>query len=179
MTLQIVDASSVPFDPQAILRTLVEHGVDFVVIGGIACLAHGYDRGTGDVDTTLSAEEENLTCLVNALGALGARLLVPLNTTQEATVEASVDEATFRSMTSVRFLTVHGVLDVVLRPDGVPTYEDWAATALPVALPDGTTVRIGALDLIIRSKEAAGRPKDQEAVPRLQALLRLIEERGR
>jgi hypothetical protein len=37
-------------DADAILRTLLEHHVDFVVIGGLAVAAHGYARATKDVD---------------------------------------------------------------------------------------------------------------------------------
>lgn len=43
MTLELVDTSSRPFDPQAILRTLVDGQVDFVVIGGIAARASTKD----------------------------------------------------------------------------------------------------------------------------------------
>ncbi len=39
-----------PLRAGEILRALAEHGVEFVVVGGIAVQAHGYLRGTGDVD---------------------------------------------------------------------------------------------------------------------------------
>ena len=38
------------FDPEAILRTLVDHGVEFVLIGGVAATLHGSPLRTGDVD---------------------------------------------------------------------------------------------------------------------------------
>lgn len=176
MTLELVDTSSRPFDPQAILRTLVDGEVDFVVIGGIAALAHGYDRGTADVDTTARASTENLDRLVAALSLMDARLLVPVNAEQEATVDVPIDTQTFVALTSARFLTRFGVLDVVLRPDGVPSYEEWLASATDVELPGGGRIRVAALELIITSK-AAGRPKDLEALPRLRALQRLRDGR--
>jgi hypothetical protein len=50
VTLRLVDAAGVPFDPAALLRTLVDHDVDVVITGGIAALAHGDDRATGHAD---------------------------------------------------------------------------------------------------------------------------------
>lgn len=84
-----------------------------------------------------------------------------------------IDSRTFVALTSARFLTRFGVLDVVLRPDGVSSYEEWVASATDVELPGGGRMRVAALELIITSKAAAGRPKDLEALPRLRALQRL------
>jgi hypothetical protein len=88
----------------------------------------------------------------------------------------SITADTFPPLTSGRFLTKHGVLDVVLHPDGVTSYDEWAAHASEVELASGTTVLVGSLDDIITSKTAANRRKDQEDLPRLQALREVIEE---
>ena len=37
-------------DLRAVLSALVEHEVRFVIIGGVAVGAHGYVRGTDDLD---------------------------------------------------------------------------------------------------------------------------------
>ena len=37
-------------DADTILRTLIAHDVEFVVIGGLAVGAHGFPRATKDVD---------------------------------------------------------------------------------------------------------------------------------
>lgn len=89
---------------------------------------------------------------------------------EQATVDAPITADTFPSLTSARFLTRHGVVDVVLRPDGVNRYEDWAARATTVVLSNGARVKVAALDDIIASKAAANRPKDQYALARLRAL---------
>jgi hypothetical protein len=62
-------------DVLAILRVLVLHRVDFVVIGGIAVAAHGYVRGTKDVDVVPSPDPDNLGRLVQALRELDASQL--------------------------------------------------------------------------------------------------------
>ena len=42
---------------------LAEHGVDFVVIGGVAVQAHGYIRSTRDLDVIARPTTLNLTRL--------------------------------------------------------------------------------------------------------------------
>jgi hypothetical protein len=73
-------------------------------------------------------------------------------------------------MSSIRLLTEHGIFDVVLAADGVGRFPEWDRSALSVDLA-GYQVRVAALSDIIRSKEAAGRPKDLAALPRLRIIL--------
>ena len=53
--------------PEAILAALAEHGVEFVVIGGLAAVAHGSRRMTRDIDVVVSPDDGNLTRLEAAL----------------------------------------------------------------------------------------------------------------
>jgi hypothetical protein len=52
------------------------------------------------------------------------------------------------------------------------------ADAIVACLNRHGTVRVAALTDIIRSKEAAGRPKDQAALPILRQLLEEIRKKG-
>ncbi|MEZ4721002.1 MAG: nucleotidyltransferase [Flavobacteriales bacterium] len=49
------------------IESFNRHKVKYVVVGGIAVIAHGYDRSTGDMDIWLSNEEDNLDRFKNAL----------------------------------------------------------------------------------------------------------------
>jgi hypothetical protein len=60
----------------AICRTLTEHAVAFVVIGGVAARLHETGYATVDIDVCPSGAKENLARLADALRALGARLRV-------------------------------------------------------------------------------------------------------
>src|SRR5438105_15139068 len=62
--------------PETIFRVLQEHGVDFVLIGGMAAAIHGSDLSTGDVDITPEAGRKNLERLSRALAELQARVRV-------------------------------------------------------------------------------------------------------
>ncbi len=66
-------AADRPFQADEILRTLHEHRVDFVVIGGIAVQAHGYIRATQDLDIIVRPSTLNLTRLSEALADLRRR----------------------------------------------------------------------------------------------------------
>jgi hypothetical protein len=43
------DPHQTALDPERILRQLNEAGVEYVLIGGLAVVIHGYERLTGDV----------------------------------------------------------------------------------------------------------------------------------
>ena len=62
------------FRPDEILRVLAAHGVDFVVVGGLAVQAHGYIRLTQDLDVIVRPSLLNLTRLSEALVDLEAEL---------------------------------------------------------------------------------------------------------
>jgi hypothetical protein len=62
------------FHLAALLRRLDAAGVEFVVVGGIAAIAHGSPRFTFDLDIVFATDESNLRSLSDALSALNAKL---------------------------------------------------------------------------------------------------------
>lgn len=60
------------FDLRSLLAVLNDHDVSFVVIGGVAVGAHGYVRGTEDLDLVPDPDPANLERLTAALEELGA-----------------------------------------------------------------------------------------------------------
>jgi len=63
-------------------------------------------------------------------------------------------------------ITRYGPLDLTYRPDGTDGYTDLAQSVVVVNLL-GVDVPIASLEDVIRSKEAAGRPKDVAVLPDL------------
>ena len=61
-----------PFDPIRILAGLRSHGVNYILIGGLAAAAHGSPIETDDVDVCLAADDQNLDRFGLALLDLGA-----------------------------------------------------------------------------------------------------------
>lgn len=69
-----MDDQPATLDPIRVFETLNRHGVDYLVIGGFAVIAHGHVRATKDVDLVASEQRDNLERLATALRELGARL---------------------------------------------------------------------------------------------------------
>ena len=148
--------------------TLVEHRVDFVVVGGIAVQAHGHGRSTRDLDVIPRPDLTNLSRLGEALGVLGARLL------RGAAAIDVTDPQLLRRVPLAPLLTVYGRLDVLNceHTSGAPVYRDLRERASPVEL-DGAIVRVAGLDDLLRMKRAAGRHVDLDDIG---ALTRTEEE---
>ena len=163
------------YDPVALLATLTQHGVRFVVIGGIAALAQGSPLPTEDVDITPARDDENLERLAAALQELGTRL----RTEGASDVELPADPSLLRQAENWTLTTKHGDLDIVLVPPGTWGYDDLRRDAFEVDLGANTRVYVAALADVIRSKEASNRPKDRAQLPALRQTLEQIRARER
>jgi len=159
---------SVPeFRPTSILRRLAEAGVDFLVIGGFAAIAHGSVLLTYDLDVVPAPDEENLAVLGTVLVALEARLRgVPDD------VPFVADGRTLRRIEVLTLSTTDGPLDVLRAPSGAPGYATMRARALRVPIA-GVEVLVTSLEDLLAMKRAAGRPKDLIAIEELEAIARL------
>jgi hypothetical protein len=160
------------FSPRALLRQLVEGGVDFVVIGGIAAVAHGSAQFTQDLDISYGPDPENLDRLGRVLVQIGARL------------RGVTDDVPFipdgRTLRRTRMLTLDtplGLIDLLAQPDGAPRYERLRERSSRELI-GGVEVQVASLEDLIAMKKAAGRPKDLVAVEELEAIRRLQRERG-
>lgn len=152
------------FDPIVALRTLVSHGVRFVLIGGYAAAIRGSPVITGDVDVCYARDDENLERLAAALQQLGATL-------RGAPPEVlfRLDARTLKAGDHFTFSTSAGPLDCLGTPAGTDGFADLDASATDEDL-DGLVVRVASVDDLIRMKRAAGRPQDKIAVEWLAAL---------
>lgn len=156
---------AVEFRPERIIAALNDHQVDYVVIGGMGAILQGAQLPpTMDIDVTPANDRDNLARLAAALKDLGATLRAP---GLPEGVPIPLDERTFDRMTTMTFFTREGPFDVALRPDGTEGYDDLVRAAIRVDF-HGHPVPVAALDDIIRSKNAAGRPKDRAALAELR-----------
>jgi predicted nucleotidyltransferase len=155
------------FEPERILQVLTAHEVEFVLIGGLAAATHGSPFLTQDVDVTPERSVVNLDRLSAALKELRARIRtqgvedgMPFDHDGESLAAAGV----------WNLMTRYGDLDVSFVPNGTGGYPDLVRKAAETRLA-GVVVRVAALEDIVRSKQAANRPKDQRVLPTLREIL--------
>lgn len=63
-------------------------------------------------------------------------------------------------------------------PGWLQGYRDWAVDMITVELGPGVPARVAALDDVIASNRASGRPKDEWALPYLESLRNEVRDRG-
>ncbi|MCS5734868.1 hypothetical protein [Herbiconiux daphne] len=154
---------------------MTRHGVEFVVIGGYGAILQSAPFVTQDIDITPARSTDNLSRLSEALRELGARIYtseepagLPLNHTGTSLGESAV----------WNLATKFGQLDISFVPDGTTGYDDLKRDAVTGDI-HGVTVRVASLADIIRSKQAANRPKDQRVLPTLREILASRNPRNR
>jgi hypothetical protein len=144
-----------PADLRALLTPLVRHGVDFVLIGGMAGISHGSSYPSYDLDVVYARERDNIARLVDALREIGVRLRGA-----PADLPFLLDARRIEDGSNFTFVTPHGDFDILGHADGMPAYEELKAEA-PVREILGLDVRVASIDHLIAMKRAANRPKDK------------------
>ncbi len=152
---------------EPVLRALVAHGVDFVVIGGLAARLHGSPLPTQDLDITPDLAPANLTRLSSALRELDVRVRHP---DLPEGLPFPHDATSLAGSASWNLTTRHGDLDLAFTPDGTGGYRDLVAGVVVVTL-HGTSFPVASLADIVRTKDAANRDEDRRALPVLRELL--------
>jgi hypothetical protein len=158
------------FDPVHIMRRLKAHGVQFVLVGGLAAKAHGSPTLTVDIDVCYARDRDNLERLAAALGELGAVLRGAPPDLPFHPNRATLERGEMFTLT-----TDFGDLDLLGNPAGVSGYATLKANAKDAELDGGLVVPVASLDDLIRMKRAAGRPKDRIELEILGALRDEIE----
>ncbi len=144
-----------------LLEVLNDRDVEFVVIGGLAVILHGYERYTKDVDIVPESSGRNLERLWEALVELEARPAelpdfrpeeIPVPFTLQGLVEGGGNWVLHTRL---------GRIDVMQWVSGVEGYEGLRPEAVATDIPEsGGTVWFAGFDDLIAMKKAAGRPQD-------------------
>jgi hypothetical protein len=69
---------------EAIVRAFDAAAVRFIVVGGLAVIAHGYGRVTRDIDLVIQLQPESIAGAFKALETLGFLPRVPISASQLA-----------------------------------------------------------------------------------------------
>ncbi|MDP9184375.1 MAG: hypothetical protein M3O29_01745, partial [Actinomycetota bacterium] len=149
------------FDPRAIFDVLDRHGVRYVLIGGMAAILHGAAHVTTDVDVVPQDARENLERLSSALKEVHARIRVR---GEPGGVPFDHSDESLARVRIWKLQTDKGDLDITFEPSGTHGYEDLQRDAVVMHLRSGD-VTVASLADVVRSKEAADRPRDRAVLP--------------
>ena len=156
-------ANNPEFRLHSMLRRLVEAGVDFVVVGGVAVIMHSTPRFTQDLDISYATDQANLDRLGEVLVDMGARLR-----DMDDDVPFVPDGRTLRHAQLLTLATPEGDIDLLAEPDGSPGYAALKRRADELDF-DGVVVCIASIDDLLAMKHAAGRLKDLIDIESLEA----------
>lgn len=144
-----------------ILKTLVEHRVQFIVVGNVSARLHGAPVLTDDLDLVHARAPENVSRLLEALKALSAyyrdRRLKP---------RAAFLETDGHNL----LMTTAGPLDLLGTLKNDRGYLELLPHTEELKL-KGLKIRVLDLPTLIRIKEETGRPKDKAVLPLLRSIL--------
>ena len=141
---------------------LSRHGVRYLFIGKSAAILLGFPDTTQDADLFVAKDPENGRALVAALHSLGFEL------------SAEQDAEIVRGKDFVQLKSGPFDLDLIFAPDGIERFEDAYERHVEVQ-----GFPVCHIDDVIASKEASGRVKDRESLPRLKAFREYWLERNR
>jgi predicted nucleotidyltransferase len=153
------------FSSQEIVRTLLEHKVEFIVVGGVCAALQGAPITTFDLDIVHRRSAKNLTRLLAALRELDAHY-------REHRTRKIRPKLSHLSSPGHQLLeTEYGPMDVLGSIEDELSYED--------LLPDtfefrskGMKVRLLNLEKLVELKEKSHRDKDKAVLPILRRTLR-------
>jgi predicted nucleotidyltransferase len=137
------------------LKALVEHGVDFVLIGGMAGIARGSSYPTYDLDVAYARDQANLERLAKALRELG---VTPRGA--PADLPFIADAEMLGKGANFTFNTEFGNFDILGNVSGVSAYEELRRDSAILEV-EGFPIRVASLGHLISMKRSANRPKDQ------------------
>lgn len=144
-----------------LFRELQKHNVQYVVVGGLAVILHGYARATADVDLVLALDETNLSRFLKTAQALQLNPSLPVKI--EALCDAAQIDVWVREKHMIAFALrspspTAPTIDIIVRPK-VPFAEMYANRIEKTIT--GVTVPLAAIDDLIVLKTGTGRLRDE------------------
>ena len=147
-----------------LLNALYQTRVRYILIGGLAGMAHGSSRATVDVDVVYERSHDNLERIVKSLKPFHPYLRgVPRG------LPFLWDTRTLEQGLNFTLTTDIGDIDLFGEVVGNGVFERLTKTSETIDL-FGLPVECVSLDDLIQLKRAAGRPKDLEAIAELETI---------
>ena len=157
-----------------ILTELHDHGVDFVIVGGVAAVLHGGSRATFDLDIVPNLAPDSWRAAVDLLWALGARPRIPEPLERIRDVEHVRRWRVEKNMLALNFRTPDGTAEVDLLVSHSDEFEQLLRRAVQVSIGD-RTFSVASIDDLLAMKRASGRPQDVLDIQELQRIRKRLD----
>lgn len=145
-----------------LLRRLSTEKVDYVLVGGMAAIAHGAATVTEDADVCIRFDLPTLEGVFRAVKGLNPRQRM-----HPARPPLGDSPSSFVGNRNLYLVTDEGVLDLLGEVAAVGSFDDVHASAIELDL-GGFTCRVLGLQALIDCKKALGRPKDAQVARELE-----------
>lgn len=146
----------------ALDKAFTEAGSRFIVVGGLAVVAHGYLRATQDADIVIELLPDNIERAFAALGSLGYKPTVPITYSSFSKPENRRTWIREKNMTVLQFWSDQyrdTPVDVFIN---VPFdfKKEWDVAYCQSLGDSKREIRFASLATLIDMKESASRPQD-------------------
>jgi predicted nucleotidyltransferase len=154
-------------DLKALLKKLLDHDVDFVLAGGLACTVHGSPLVTQDIDICVAMNDAQIAKLRDALRDVAPRFRMNPNFKTSFLDHPKKGEI----LKNIHLETDLGILDIMSELQPVGNFDTVKQRAITINL-YGHRCHVVAIEDLIRIKETMSRPKDKESLLHLREILR-------
>jgi len=143
---------------------LQQHGVEFLLIGGVAYNVHAPPRATKDIDIWVRPTRDNVARLIDAIRAFG----FPVESLE-------VDALAGEKGQVIMLGHVPNRIDVLTRPSGLEWEHAWSRHE--VTKYEDVDVPLLDVETLLAAKRAAGRPRDLADAAMLEKILSVRRRR--
>ena len=155
---------------QSVMEGLQRHEVRFLLVGGMAVVAHGYGRMTYDIDLVIQLTPANIRRTFEALARLDYRPRIPVTADDFSEARNREQWAREKGMIVLNFFSSDQAPCTIALFIREPfPFDETFAKAIPSAV-NGVPFRYVDLDTLIQMKRTAGRPVDLEDVRHLEQI---------
>jgi len=145
----------------AIVRVLNDAKIRYLVVGGLAVNAHGYQRFTSDLDLVIQLEPGNTRRALESLETLGYKPRVPVSPTEFSIAENRKRWQEEKGMLVLNlFSDSHRRTPIDVFVSEPFDFDAEMENSVSMAIDEENTVPIVSLPTLLAMKREAGRPKD-------------------
>lgn len=159
------------FNVRQIFAALNHAEVDYVVVGGLAVVLHGYLRATADLDLAIGLSPSNARRGMQALDAVGLQPRLPVPMEDFADAGKRAEWVAHRNMLVFPLWDPNNPLRSVDVFIDEPIAFDVLLAQAVVKHLDAEPIRIASIEHLIEMKQRASRPRDLDDIDKLRQIL--------